>query len=339
MKLYNRNGKIYADFSVNGKRYRRGLDLAYTRTNLNHAMRNVLPALIDEIEMTNGLKTEYNLSQIIGLLKPSWQELKPNTQKSYLAFSKLILKHMPDKNVKEYKIADIDAFVEKLASLGYSSQSQKVATGLLRACFDMAIRLEATRFNPVFKPDIKATKKIKRVVYTKAEARLLLENANPSLQKFLYFAIYTGARANEILALNWQDIKDDYIIISKTFSSASQKMAHSPKNGKSRVVFLAPALRQYLSSIGAKEGVVFKQSYGAIRIQFKSLCEELGLDYAGLHSLRHTFASLLLNDKVEPYVISQALGHKDLKMLENIYGHFTGYDEIDKALIAKSLNF
>ncbi|WP_411508626.1 tyrosine-type recombinase/integrase [Campylobacter anatolicus] len=63
----------------------------------------------------------------------------------------------------------------------------------------------------------------------------------------------------------------------------------------------------------------------------------LGLKYSGLHSLRHTYASILLNDKVNPLIIKENLGHKDLKMLENVYGHFTGLSNKDKLKLQNRL--
>ncbi|BCX79223.1 site-specific integrase [Campylobacter sp. 19-13652] len=339
MKLYNRNGKIYADFSVNGKRYRRGLDLAYTRANLNHAMRNVVPDLIDEIEATWGLKRDYTLSEIIELNKEHWKSLKVGTNYTYNSFSKIIFEHLGDKNIKEYNIACIDMFFATLAKCGYSSSSQQVIKAILKGCFDKAVRLGIIKSNPVFKVRITPTKKINRCIYTKEQAQFLISQAEPELKKFLYFAIYTGARANEILALNWEDIKDDYIIISKTLVPCKSKTINSPKNGKTRAVFITPVLREYLYKIRQCKGRIFKNMYSTMRIRFKAHCQNLGLEYTGLHSLRHTFASLLLNDKVEPYVISQALGHSSLTMLEKIYGHFTGYSSSDKEAIIRSLDF
>lgn len=41
-----------------------------------------------------------------------------------------------------------------------------------------------------------------------------------------------------------------------------------------------------------------------------------------MHNTRHTFASIMLNNKIEPLWVSATLGHKSLDVTLGIYTHF-----------------
>lgn len=105
------------------------------------------------------------------------------------------------------------------------------------------------------------------------------------------------------------------------------------KTNKPRVVYIP---KEILAEFNNFKG--FTMSYQRLGRAFQNLCNALDLPYAGFHSLRHTYASLLLNDKVNPLIIKEALGHSSMKMLEQVYGHFTGVKTEDKETIKASLD-
>ncbi len=56
--------------------------------------------------------------------------------------------------------------------------------------------------------------------------------------------------------------------------------------------------------------------------RFKELIAKLGLPDIRFHDLRHTAASLMLNHGVPPIVVSKRLGHKNVSVTLDTYGHF-----------------
>ena len=50
-----------------------------------------------------------------------------------------------------------------------------------------------------------------------------------------------------------------------------------------------------------------------------------------IHDLRHSHASLLINNKVNILAVAKRLGHEDIKMTLNTYSHL--YDEENKNMI------
>ena len=62
----------------------------------------------------------------------------------------------------------------------------------------------------------------------------------------------------------------------------------------------------------------------------------IGLPRWRLYDLRHTHASLLINEGVHPKRISERLGHSSIKLTMDTYGHlFDGADQESAAKMEK----
>ena len=53
-----------------------------------------------------------------------------------------------------------------------------------------------------------------------------------------------------------------------------------------------------------------------------TLVKQAGLEHRGIHSLRHTHASNLIDKETYPLAISRRLGHSSIKITMDIYTHF-----------------
>jgi integrase len=53
----------------------------------------------------------------------------------------------------------------------------------------------------------------------------------------------------------------------------------------------------------------------------KAAAKEAGLDRIGLHTLRHSAASVMLSNGVPITVVSQILGHSGISITVDVYGH------------------
>jgi len=74
-------------------------------------------------------------------------------------------------------------------------------------------------------------------------------------------------------------------------------------------------------------GLIFTTSVGTpihprnLLREFKTILKDAGLPLIRFHDLRHTCASLLLNDNVSPIVVARRLGHSKPSTTMDIYGH------------------
>ena len=53
----------------------------------------------------------------------------------------------------------------------------------------------------------------------------------------------------------------------------------------------------------------------------KRMTEKAGVPKIRVHDIRHSHVSYLINRGVEPLIIKERLGHKDIKITMNTYGH------------------
>jgi len=58
-----------------------------------------------------------------------------------------------------------------------------------------------------------------------------------------------------------------------------------------------------------------------LRLDFNRLLGEAGIPKIRFHDLRHTAASLMLNNGVPPIVVSRILGHAKPSITLDLYGH------------------
>lgn len=129
----------------------------------------------------------------------------------------------------------------------------------------------------------------------------------------------TGMRIGELLAARVQDVD---------LAEASFTIPKGEKNRRGRVVYLSPEAKGALSAWlhlqwGGPTEPLFSGrlgrplSYNAVRKRFKAALEKAGItrDY-GLHGLRHTFATEMLNAGLRLEVLQHLLGHDDISMTQ-----------------------
>ncbi len=159
---------------------------------------------------------------------------------------------------------------------------------------------------------------------TKEEIEKLLSVCRKSKSPHLYavtlFAISTGARRGEILALKWRDL--DFQRKTATFRDT--------KNGETRTIPLGDSIIDCLLTERAKRSVfgeyVFPSLEGTrpadIRMAWENAIEEVGLSSVCFHTLRHTAASHLTMGGASMLEVGAILGHKTLAMVKR-YSHLS----------------
>ena len=157
-------------------------------------------------------------------------------------------------------------------------------------------------------------------------------------------ALY-GLRRSELLGLKWDSINYDAgtVTIKHTVSKVSKvvekdktKNASSyrsyPLTEDARAIFQAAKCEEQLNrKLFGKEykenDYVFKWPDGHpyspdyVSHKFSSLLKKHGLEHIRLHELRHSCGSLLMNVGFNLKDVQEWLGHSDIKMTANIYGH------------------
>ncbi|MBM4400404.1 MAG: site-specific integrase [Crenarchaeota archaeon] len=207
----------------------------------------------------------------------------------------------------------------------------------LRAAFNTAVRwklLESSPFKGTkFVPIAEAAPSF----FSKADFQKLISVIKECwLREVVIFATLTGLRRSEITNLKWNDVDFNRKIVS-----VQSTPTFRTKTGKSRIVPLNETGIYLLKSRHGKDisEHVFtlngrKISEGWLTHKFKYYVYECRFpnDRLRFHSLRHTFASWLVQDGCSIYVVKELLGHSDVKTTQ-IYSHLSAselHKEVNK---------
>jgi integrase len=159
----------------------------------------------------------------------------------------------------------------------------------------------------------------------------------------IYICLCTGLRIGEVCALVWDDIDVErgLICVSKTLQRIyvvdgekkyTEVVIDTPKSISSiREIPISQDLMKVLSPLKkavAGNYYVLTNSPSPIeprayRNYYNRLLKQLDLPHLRFHGLRHTFASILIDNEVDIRSVQSALGHSNPNTTEIIYVHRT----------------
>jgi len=258
-----------------------------------------------------------------------------------------ILPNFGERPINSIKRPEIKDFLLQKVNEGYSRGSVALMKDVLSGVFTHAWDAELIESNPVtgIWKRLKLAKDAEAEVeaLTPEEANLFLETCREHYSEYFPFfqtATYTGLRLGELLGVKWGDVdfNSHFINVQRTYRRGS---FGRPKNGKTRRVDMADELEATLKWLlnlrkkealekgkGEVEELVFHDGTGkpteqnSIRRIFKRALKKAGLREIRLHSLRHTYASLLLSQGVSPVYVKEQMGHHSISITVDIYGHW-----------------
>lgn len=242
----------------------------------------------------------------------------PQTEKSYLHHLNLFLDyiiHLKVLDVNPGVLLDYFNFLKKEKKYSYSSMKQSLAS--IRFLFLEVLRKEI-KFNFFIK--IKRSSTLPNILTTK-EVRSIINLINNLKHKAIISTIYScGLRISEVINLNINDIDS---------SAMTVKIVNAKGNNDRNVMLsekLLKLLREYFKTYDPKKYLFTGISggrYSARSIQqiFNRVVKVAGIKKrVTVHSLRHSFASHLLDSGTDIRFIQELLGHKHLSTTQ-IYTH------------------
>jgi integrase len=185
--------------------------------------------------------------------------------------------------------------------------------------------------------------KIEVCPLTREEAARLLEAAQKhAARHYALFlcALRTGMRLGELLALEWSDVD----IPGRSIEVRRNRVAGevtTPKNGKIRRIDMSDKLAEALEAL-QKERAAEKLAAGWKEMPATVFCTPEGTPLDGdnlrnrvfyqvlkkakmrhirFHDLRHTFASLLIQQGASLAYVRDQCGHSSIQVTVDIYGH------------------
>ena len=169
--------------------------------------------------------------------------------------------------------------------------------------------------------------------WTIDEYETFLETMDKSDHYYLMFEIlfWTGIREGEMLALTKSDFDFDNckLHIKKTFYRIDGKdLITTPKTPESiRTIDIPEFLRDAVKEFCDKkygfpdDERLFPICARAVQNKLKRQIAKAGVKDIRVHDLRHSHVAYLINQGIEIILIKERLGHRDIKITINTYGH------------------
>lgn len=248
--------------------------------------------------------------------------LSPITLDGYLIEMNIFSKKIK-KRIEDITTADIRVYLGGFQHLKLSSISRKLS--VLKSFFGWLTAEEFLQRDPTTK--IKPPKKEKRMpkALSIEELELLRESCKTNRQRAFLEVLYaTGCRLSEIYKLNKSDIN---------YQTMSCRVIG--KGNKEREVYFSPKamyhLRKYLmnrtddaEALMITERKPYRRlSKRGIQREIAKIAEQAGLEKKiSPHTMRHTFATLTLNNGADIAAVQALLGHEDPSTTQ-IYAQLT----------------
>jgi len=307
-----------------------------------------------------------------GELAIEWLTNKaPSLRPSTLAqFENHVYRHLEPTfgrlRIGQISVEAIERFRNELA-VNLSAQTVNKVLTTMTAILRLAVKRKKLEWNPAAladrlragsqeiksEPDAPQARQLREVlpdeILAPGEVAKLIGHAEAGFYRtLLQVAAMTGARINEILALQWSDVnlQEGKLHVRRSLTWAKTKAEkettanplprfYPPKTKASirtlpLVAELVAALREWkLACPIGDEDLVFPTPFGRPKYYstvhhegFAPALTEAKLRSVTFHSLRHTFASALIQEGKPPTEVAHLLGHSSSAVTMKIYAHW-----------------
>ena len=344
--IYKReNGSWRAQISLHGKR------LSYTGKTKRECL--------DWIRKTKSqidLGLTFNSSQLtLKKYMNDWlvnieASIRPNTFKQY--------QHLTHKRILpflgRYKLINLRPDIiqnryNQMIEEGYGLRTIQITHSVLHRALVQAVKLGLIFRNPDDATSPPKPQKAEMQFYDKEQVQQFLIHTKLSKDRYYplyHLAISTGMRQGELLALKWSDLDMDQrtLKVQRQFTRAKNggfELTQPKTQAGRRTIALGFNTLEMLKEhqrdqfqvkldVGDKWkdlDFIFTTKLGtpfdkySLLKSFKKASREAGLPVIRFHDLRHTAATLQLNNGVPVILVSNRLGHSKPSVTLDVYGH------------------
>ncbi len=282
-----------------------------------------------EVGLTKGTLVHLKKSPFDEVLTEYEQYCTATKTRSTVQRDKSVLKQfLAQVQPKPQTLADlthsqVEAHIVRLRKDGKAPKTINRFLEVIRALANWAIHQGYLAENPATKVKKLRVPKDPPRFLTSAEIDQLLTAAKDShLLPMIATGVYAGLRLGELLHLEWTDIDFDRKVLTV---QNKHELGFGTKSKKFRTVPLNGRLAEILDPFKKIEGFCFpaedgKRYASAPKRPYDAVLAKTGFKGVGWHTLRHTFASRLVQEGVSIYKVSQWLGHSSVQTTM-IYAH------------------
>nr|DAI01313.1 MAG TPA: Integrase [Bacteriophage sp.] len=312
----------------------------------NEYLNNIENGLI--IDFENFTLAELMHTWLFDFLHNS-SKIKPSTFQRYESLYRNYIKEseIAGNKLINIKTIHLQKFYNNLSKKGYSYSQINTLNTVLKVFFNWCIDNDYILKNPCTKVNIKGNKN-EIIKNERKEVEILSETEINIIKEYLkgtdfellfLLDLATGLRQGELLALDWKHInlEDNTLKVERSVKEVyvydNENAKHietifqTPKTLNSfRTVPIPSAMINILSKIKNKKGLLFSDANGNplkgknISAKWTKILKECNIPHKKFHSIRHTYASMLLSKGVDIETVAELMGHSAISITQ-IYLH------------------
>lgn len=252
--------------------------------------------------------------------------LRPTTISGYsVNINNHILPYLADVDIELLTVGDIDDLTAQLGSKGLTNKTILYVHATFRKMLNYAKKRGYVSSNVYDQADLPRVDTYSHKVLNKAQlSRLIGAVSGSVLELPVILAACYGLRRGEVLGLKADDYDatEGVLHVQRTKSTVSGSQFVTPcktENGD-RYILIAESHRRLFEGNTGNEVLVPLTQY-QLNNRFSRLALRLGYQGLRFHDLRHSYATLMMKEGVNPKIVSSVLGHCDVSVTLEIYSH------------------
>jgi integrase len=268
---------------------------------------------------------------------------KPSAVRGYEhSLRRRVLPRLGHMRLEDIRPKDVQALVDRLVQEKCAAATIDSALTPLRALYRRAVARGEVNTNPTLRIEKPAVRCKVRVVATPVEAVERLAALDAPGRPLWATAFYAGLRRGELVALRWEDVDlaTGVIHVRRGWDAVEGEIAPKSRQGR-RAVPIPAVLPDYLVQhrmSSMDDGRVFSHDRW-VRTQAQRAGKrwtDQGHGRLTLHDARHTYASLMIAAGVNAKALSTFMGHANIGITLDLYGHLMPGSHAEAATLLDS---
>ena len=341
--------RIFLGRDATGKRRYHNKNFNGTKKQADAWLRDALVRVDkgDPIEAAPITVNEYLQKWLNDAAKPRLRE------RTFQGYEDLLLRHVKPvigkQRLADVTALDLQGIYTSMIESGISARTVRYVHAVLSSAFKQAMKWQILAQDVTRLVDLPKQQRREMSVLSREEAARFLQAVADDRYALLFsFALSSGMRPEEYLALKWTDIDWQRSTANVqrvlVWKKGGGWQFEEPKTAKSRRAVPIPTsimskLRSYqksqleerlkAGSLWQNHGLIFTTEMGSPiytnnlrKRHFKPALKRAGLpEKVRLYDLRHTMATLLLSSNEHPKIVSERLGHSSITLTLDTYSH------------------
>ena len=358
--LQVKNGKYYMvlNSTENGKRKQKWLSTGLPEKGNKRKAEQMLREKLQQYELHNGrVESEVLFADYIcKWLTDARSKVDPVTFQGYeILVNSQIVPYFSEKQfrLREITVEILQAYIEEKREKGrrdgkggLSPASLRRHKNILSQTLDKAVKERLMASNPCRFLELPKTERYQSRYYSARQLQELFEAIkNEPLYPLVRITALYGLRRSELLGLKWDSVDFDEkrltiqhtvskvtSIVAKDKTKTASSFRSFPLTSEAQSIFMDEKVKelenqQLFGKAYQKNDYIFKWDDGHpyspdyVSQTFAKLLKKHNLPHIRFHELRHSCASLLLNEEFTLKDVQEWMGHANIRMTADVYGH------------------